>query len=296
MKFRNILSLSIATAGALVVGAALAPSMTAHAAKEATYIKNENVYGKLASDGEATGAYVVNSFTVLDDGEITDYGEYDSILNLTNLDEIEEDKDEYTFYADKGKFYYQGNIENPDLPWEFDISYMLDGKDKEPEEMAGETGDMEIHIKVKEAPEVEDAEFFNLYMLQVNLNLDNDLCENIEAENATIVDAGGDSKVVYTLMHNNFAEAENGEAEIVVKAEVEDFEMDDISINGSALQSWPHSFISGDNSFTGQTVFILSAEGVDKPEVKQTVTEDDEEKEGNFFEQMLDRIANQREV
>ncbi len=294
MKINKMRVLNTAMATVVAAGTLAGPALNVFAAKEASYVKNENVYGRLDSEGEATGAYVVNSFTVFDEGEITDYGDYDSIVNLTNMDEIEIDKDEYTFYADKGKFYYQGNIDHPTLPWNFDISYTLDGKDKDPSEMAGETGDMEMHIKVTENDAISEKEMFDIYMLQLNLTLDNDLCENIEAENANIVDAGGNSKVVYNLMHNNFTSAENNEVDIVVKAEVEDFEMDDISINGSALQSWPHSFISGDNNCTGQTMFILSAEGIKKPEVTKVVVEEEDTR--NFIEKFIDRILNQREA
>lgn len=80
---------------------------------------------------------MVNAFTVTEAGEITDYGDYESVHNLTSLEAIEEDKDEYTFYSEKGKFYYQGNMVDAQLPWNFEMKYVLDGKEVSTEELAG---------------------------------------------------------------------------------------------------------------------------------------------------------------
>lgn len=308
----------LALAGALVMGSAAVPASQVYAADAAVYSKNENVYVRMNQEGEVSGTYVVNSFTVEEEGEITDHGDYDSILNLTNLDEIEEDKDEYKFYAEEGKFFYQGNLDDAELPWKFRIRYLLDGKEVEPEKLAGAEGDLEIHMYVKENLSAENAEFFPAYLLQVSLTLDNDLCEDIVAEGASITDAGMDQRITFTVMPNDenvegtseeeYQEGENPEEEgteaepeetgeyrkLVVSASVTDFEMEDISINGVAMADFPVSFASDKNTMTRQSMFIMSAEGIAIPE-EETEEVVEEEDNRNFIVKLVDKILNHEE-
>ncbi|MCR5581543.1 MAG: hypothetical protein K6F66_08125, partial [Pseudobutyrivibrio sp.] len=246
------------------------------------YTKDENVYVRMDTEGEVAGTYVVNTFTVTDAGEITDHGHYETIKNLTNLDSIEEDKEDYTFTAEKGKFYYQGDIVNATLPWNFDISYVLDDKDVDATELAGAEGDLEIHLKIDATTDEEVAKFLPAYLLQVKFTLDNNLCEDIVADGATIIDTGSKETLSYNIMGDS--------AEIVITTTVHDFEMDDISITGAPVSDFPVSFVSTDNENVRQTMFLMSAEGVEIPEVE--VVEEVEEEEGNFFKQMVDRFVN----
>ena len=336
----------LGTAG-IVSASTLCYSLSCFAASEAEYIKDENVYVRMENDGEVLGTYVVNGFTVTDAGEITDYGDYETVKNLSNLNEIEEDKDEYTIYADKGKFYYQGDIKNAELPWNFEIEYELDGKSIDPEDLAGESGDLELTIKVRKNNDAHAAEFYDYYMLQTAVTLDNDLCEDIEAEGATIVDTGSSEKLTYTFMpghEQGYDEEQNGDEELpeeesteaekksdgavkddsdvqvstdaeensesedtadkenvtsnddvvacyVVKASVEDFEMDDITINGAPMMPLEKSFASDENTNTRQTMFIMSAEGIENEE-EEAVEAEQVENKGNFIQQIIDRFKN----
>lgn len=189
-----------ALTGMLVSGMILAPTQEAMAAFEAKNSKNENVYVRMDSEGDVTGTYVVNAFTVTEAGEITDYGDYESIHNLTSLEAIEEDKDEYTFYSEKGKFYYQGNMADAQLPWDFEIRYILDGKEVDAEELAGAEGDLEIHMLIKENAAVANPAFYQAYLLQVSFTLDNDFCEDIVAKGASMADAGANQQITFTVM------------------------------------------------------------------------------------------------
>ncbi|MFA9378942.1 MAG: hypothetical protein ACERKZ_19675 [Lachnotalea sp.] len=189
--------------------------------------------------------------TVTDSGEITDHGDYSEVMNLSNLDVIESDKDEQTVNLEKGKFYYQGNLEKAELPWSFDISYILDGDDVSEEELAGAEGDLVINIKTKRNPGVVDESFFNAYMLQVSLNLDATLCEDIVVDGANISDAGSDEKITFMVNPGS-------EASLKVSASVKDFEMDDISIAAVSTANRPISFVSDDNNnHIGTTNFII---------------------------------------
>lgn len=309
----------IATAaltGGLIAGMTLAPLTEAMAASKAKYSKNENVYVRMDSEGDVTGTYVVNAFTVKEAGEITGYGDYESVHNLTNLDAIEEDQDEYTFYAEKGKFYYQGNMGDAQLPWDFETTYKLDGKEVDAEELAGAEGDLKIHMLIKENAAVANPAFYQAYLLQVSFTLDNDLCEDIVAKGASMADAGADQQITFTVMPDagsgqtgaqdeQSSDTETGESqegkstetakevELVISASVTDFEMGDISINGAAMTDFPVSFVSEDNEKMGQTMFIMSMEGITIPEeeVVETVVEDNR----NFFQKLIDKILNHKE-
>ena len=83
--------------------------------------KEENVYASLAGDGSVSGIYVVNEYDLEEDTQITDYGMYDSVTNLSSEDEIAVNGDTYTVEGKKGKFYYQGNLESGELPWKIAI-------------------------------------------------------------------------------------------------------------------------------------------------------------------------------
>lgn len=282
---------AIALTGILTAAVAFVPVSDVRAASKAEYTKSENVYVCMDTAGEVDGTYVVNTFTVTDNGEITDYGDYDSVQNLTNLDEIEKDKDEYTIQADKGKFYYQGNMDNAQIPWNFEIQYVLDGKEVDADEVAGAEGDLEIHMFVKENPVAMNPKFFQSYLLQASLTLDSSLCEEIRAKGANIVDAGSNVQVTYTVMPNAVQQAEMDKEdvkELVIYTKVTDFEMDDISINGAAMADFPVSFASADNSHTGQTMFIMSAKGVTIPEEK--VEAKAEKDNRNFLQKLIDKI------
>ena len=269
--------------GVLTAGMICSMGMTAFAASDAEYTKNENVYVRLEQDGSVNGTYVVNSFKVTKAGEITDYGEYDKIQNLTDLEEIQSDKDEHVFQAEEGKFYYQGDLEKAELPWTFDITYTLDGEEVKGEELEGAEGDLELRIQIRKNPAFTDEAFWGAYLLQSTVTLDPELCKNIEAESisvpqeegeeavtnpASIADAGGDERITFTVNPGT-------ETDLLIKAEVKDFEMDDISIVAAPVGGGAKSFVSADNNKISQTIFAVSAQGVtiQEPEVKEVVAE-----------------------
>lgn len=100
--------------------------------------KDEVVYATLNANGELDDIYVVNTLDVLRAGMIIDYGEYSRVKNLTDLSELQQDGATVGIEAPEGKFYYQGNLEkNAELPWDITVSYLLDGQEINPSELAG---------------------------------------------------------------------------------------------------------------------------------------------------------------
>ena len=186
--------------------------------------KEEVVYAMLDASGEVTGVYVVNSFT---DKDITDYGDYTDIRNLTTTDEISNDNGTITLHTDADKVYYQGNLETTDIPWNISITYKIDGKEYSPEEIAGMSGELELHISITQNTAC-DTSFWDGYALQATITLDGNNCNNLVADNATIANVGSNKQLSYIILPGK-------ETEISVTADVADFEMDSITINGIKL-------------------------------------------------------------
>ncbi|MDL2300210.1 hypothetical protein LJC01_01015 [Clostridiaceae bacterium OttesenSCG-928-D20] len=186
--------------------------------------KEEVIYCSLDSNGDAAGVYVVNSLQVNSKGEITDFGEYESVLNLSDTSPITYSNGKISAQSEKGVFRYQGNMENAELPWSFKISYSLDGKKIDPSELGGKDGELEISIKVSQNSKADSA-FFENYMLQISVSLDGNNCQNISSPDATIANAGKSKLITHTVMPGK-------EADISIKAKVESFAMPAIEIAG----------------------------------------------------------------
>lgn len=184
--------------------------------------KDEVVYATLKSDGDLKEVYVVNTLDVTEAGDIHDFGEYDSVKNLTDLTELNQEGQTVQINAPEGKFYYQGNMkENSELPWDITVSYFLDGQKIEPSELAGKTGHLQINIETNPNQNV-DLVFYENYLLQVSLQLLNTY-SNIEATDGMIANAGKNKQISFTVMPGQ-------EGTFGVEADVVDFEFQGINI------------------------------------------------------------------
>lgn len=191
--------------------------------------KKEIVYGRLDSDGSMSGIYVVNHFEVTKAGLITDYGDYTKVDNLTDTNPIHIANGLVSFNAGEGNYYYQGNTASSDLPWIFDIEYRLNGSLISPLEIAGQSGALEIDLSSRTNANV-DSTFYDNYMLQISVSLDTDKSSNIIAPNA-ITASGGKSQILsYTVMPGK-------DADISIKADVDNFTMAGIEITGMPFSS-----------------------------------------------------------
>ena len=207
--------------------------------------KEEVVYGILNLDGSVNKLHVVNIFN---GGTITDYGNYSDISNMTTAEKLSLKDDQITINTQADKFYYQGTLEKAELPWDIAIKYFLEGKEIAAKELAGKSGKLKITVSVKQNTEVSNT-FFNNYALQIALTLDNKLCTNIKANNATIAEAGSKKQLAYTVLPGNGID-------ITVTSDVRDFEMDAITINGIKLAL---GITVDSNEFTGQISELTAA-------------------------------------
>lgn len=146
---------------------------------------------------------------------------------LNSTEDIAQDGDKITFSSEKDKAYYQGNLDNVEIPWNISLRYSLDGTEYSAEEIAGKSGKLEIRFNVTENT-VCSGNFFDDYALQASFTLDTEQCSNISAPDATIANVGSDKQLTYTILPGEGINT-------AITADVKDFEMNAVSINGVHL-------------------------------------------------------------
>lgn len=184
--------------------------------------KDETIYAKLSPSGNVYAAYVVNRLNIEEPGSVIDYGAYSTLINLTDTGELKKQGSEVTFTAGQGNFYYQGNMEQAALPWNFEIQYFLNGVETAPEALAGKSGELEIKLATTKNDEA-DPVFYENYMLQFTLMFEHEKCSNIIAPDAVLASAGKSAAIAYTVLPKK-------DASFSIKATIEDFEFDGIDI------------------------------------------------------------------
>lgn len=193
-------------------------------AAENSLSKEEVIYITTEADGGVDNINVVNIFN---GGNITDYGEYSSVKMLTTNDEIIQNNDAITFSSNAKKVYYQGTMKEVEIPWNISIRYFMNGKEYTSKEIAGKSGALEIKLSITKN-EKSDTSFFDEYALQANLILNMNSCENIKTDGATLANVGSNKQITYTILPGKGINTS-------IYADVENFEMDAISINGMKL-------------------------------------------------------------
>lgn len=207
-------------ASALTIGGLLAPA--AMAAE-----KNEIVYVNLRSDGDLDAVYIVNRFEAAHSEALVDYGSYYKVTNLTDTSPLEQNADSVRLTAPAGTLFYQGDPISATLPWSFEVRYALDGAPVRAADLSGRSGTLEMQISIGRGSE-DRIEFYEHYALNMTVTMDSERCREITAEGATIADSGTDRLLTYTVLPNP-------EETYTITANVTDFSMADISINGVPL-------------------------------------------------------------
>ena len=101
--------------------------------------KEEVVYVMTGADGTVESVNVVNIFGK---GDVTDYGDYSTVKMLNATDAISLENGVVTFSTQKEKVYYQGTLENAQIPWKISVKYSLDGKEISPNELEAQTASL----------------------------------------------------------------------------------------------------------------------------------------------------------
>ena len=213
--------ISLLASAALLLAASPVPALAA-VEDSATYTKTEVVYASLAAEGTAETSYTVNRFDVTDAGTVVDFGSYASVKALNQDVELAQTTDSVTFDVPEGTFYYQGNAESPSLPWAVSVAYTLDSQQVQVEDLAGASGELGISLQTRQNDQA-NSTFLESFVMQVSFTFDSTLATDIEAEGASIAEAGSDVTVSFTVLPGE-------DADCSVSARVSDFEMEGIQI------------------------------------------------------------------
>ena len=142
--------------------------------------KEEVVYINTNQNGGIEDINVVNIFPK---SEVEDFGDYKSVKILNSSLKPVVDGDKIQFTSDKDRIYYQGELKSKEAPWKIDIKYFLDGKEIDPADLAGASGQVKIDLSIKEnkkvtsiLADVEDFEFagFSINGLELNVDIDSE--------------------------------------------------------------------------------------------------------------------------
>lgn len=185
--------------------------------------KTEIVYAALTAEGKLKSIAIVNGFEADAAQQVTDYGAYSSVTNLSGVEIIPLKEGTVELSLPAGRFYYQGDPAQPALPWDIAISYRLDEADIAPQALSGAQGKLEATIDVKVNQAL--ATYAAGSTLQVSVTLDGERCMQVQASKGTIASAGGNLAVTFVLLPGQ-------EATFDFSAQVNDFAMQGIQFAG----------------------------------------------------------------
>lgn len=140
--------LPLALANLLILNSTM-PAFAAQPTKKAPSEKEEVIYITLDANGKPKSGYVVNSFSK---GDVTDYGNYDSVKMLNTSDPIKQNGDTITFSTSAPKAYYEGKLKDTKIPWNVSLRYYLDDVEYPANEIAGKSGKLKIRFKITKTP------------------------------------------------------------------------------------------------------------------------------------------------
>lgn len=189
---------------ALLTAAALAAetAVPAYAAPPRVQV-DETMYVNLDYYGEETQVNVVKGCSTNGVTEYTDYGSYDRVVNMTDdaKPSLGDGSVTWTFPDENRRFYYQCTLPNgqAELPWNFDISYKLNGVETEPEKLNGASGLIEIRIRALPNRKAK-AYFRNNMMLLVAVPADLSACYSVDAPGAQLQSIGDMSAAVFMAL------------------------------------------------------------------------------------------------
>lgn len=149
------------------------------------YYAMTDYYGNL-TDGSVVKSYRTNGIATL-----TDYGDYDEIINLTDGTAPARNGGMTTFRLDEkdlpGTFYFEGKTTKPfqQLPWTISMSYTLNGVPTKAENLAGQAGVVEIRLDI--VPNERASEYArNNYTLEAMTIFNQDDILSLEAPGAQV--------------------------------------------------------------------------------------------------------------
>ncbi len=165
---------------------------------------DETLYVNLDYYGKETDSSVVKGVTLNGIRTFSDYGTYNDITNMSNYAKPAIDGDTVTWQLPedaKDRFYYECQLNNGEvvLPWDFDISYKLNGVPKEARDLLHADGLVEIDVHC--IPNKNANMYYqNNMLLQVATMVDMEDVNSVEAPGAQIQSIGTYKAVLFAAV------------------------------------------------------------------------------------------------
>ena len=165
---------------------------------------DETLYVNLDYYGKETDSSVVKGVTLNGIRSFSDYGTYKDITNMSNYAEPAVDGDTVTWQLPedtKDRFYYECQLNNGEvvLPWDFDISYKLNGIPKEAQDLLHADGLVEIDVHCIPNKNA-NIYYQNNMLLQVATMVDMEDVNSVEAPGAQIQSLGTYKAVLFAAV------------------------------------------------------------------------------------------------
>ncbi len=256
------------TATALLLSFALPQCAQAAAPTVET---DETVYINMDYYGAPTNTRIVKGVNLNGHTEFTDFGDYKDVYNMSTFDEptLKEDSVYWKLNTDKNRFYYEcipNDTVNIQMPWNFDVSYKLNGVPVEADQCAGASGTIQMDIHA--VPNTYASDYYkNNMMLVCATGIDMSKALSIDAPGAQIQSFG-----TYKLVM--FMGLPGGENTFTVRIGSNDFESmglimfmtpattSALDIMSSMRDIKDRLENSGDNLYTGVSSMLSTMQAV----------------------------------
>lgn len=198
-----------ASAPAPLAPVSAAPAVST-AAKEATIglscKKTETVYVNLDPSGKPR-EQIVTDWLHTGEANVTveDRTTLDDVINIKSVEGPQRDGSALTWKMDGTDLYYRGKASGK-LPIELEISYSLDGKRMKPEQMAGQSGRVQIDLKFRNTNRNtvriggKNVTMYTPAMAVVAMTLPDDKFSNVSVSDGTVQTDGNNQAVALIAM------------------------------------------------------------------------------------------------
>ena len=163
---------------------------------------DETMYLNLDYYGSVSKANVVKGINFNGVSSYTDFGKYINITNMSDEQKPDFKNGSVTWQKyDGGKFYFQGTLapDSVEIPWNFDITYKLNGVVMDADKIGGKSGLVEMDIDA--IPNNNVSEYMqNNMMLIVMIPVDVQKCYSVDAPDAQTATLGQYEGVIFEAL------------------------------------------------------------------------------------------------
>ena len=244
----NIKKITVSSLALLMALSISSPINAEEANDSSEYKKDETVYAFLNSDGSLKSA-TVSEWLHHEGGfnNVTDESILNDITNIKGDETPEQNGTTLVWNSSEDDIYYQGTT-NQELPLSMQVTYYFNGNEVNPEDVVGESGSLEVHIKIinnKETTKVINGKTKHiscLFPVVVITDLKTDTFKDVEADDATIINESKNQILAFATVSGASQLLEDTDIdtlddikdklkdEFVIKANVTDFEMPSIML------------------------------------------------------------------